>query len=73
MACWPGLEVRELAKASMTELARQTGGAVALGAFDGDAMTYVEAVHGSSALYLRLPSATAPAWTAPWGAPTSPA
>ena len=34
-----GLEVRELAKASMTELARQTGGAVALGAFDGDAMT----------------------------------
>ena len=50
-----GLEVRELAKASMTELARQTGGAVALGAFDGDAMTYVEAVHGSSALYLRLP------------------
>jgi DNA-binding IclR family transcriptional regulator len=44
-----GLEVRELAKASMTELARGTGGAVALGAFDGDAM------HGSSALYLRLP------------------
>ena len=50
-----GLEVRELAKASMTELARDTGGAVALGAFDGDAMTYVEAIHGSSALYLRLP------------------
>lgn len=50
-----GLEVRELAKASMTELARATGGAVALGAFDGDAMTYVEAIHGSSALYLRLP------------------
>ncbi|MGE8615119.1 MAG: IclR family transcriptional regulator [Achromobacter veterisilvae] len=50
-----GLEVRELAKASMTELARGTGGAVALGAFDGDAMTYVEAIHGSSALYLRLP------------------
>lgn len=50
-----GLEVRELAKTSMTELARDTGGAVALGAFDGDAMTYVEAIHGSSALYLRLP------------------
>ncbi|MGE8655520.1 MAG: IclR family transcriptional regulator [Achromobacter sp.] len=50
-----GLEVRELAKASMTDLARNTGGAVALGAFDGDAMTYVEAIHGSSALYLRLP------------------
>lgn len=50
-----GLEVRELAKASMTDLARDTGGAVALGAFDGDAMTYVEAIHGSSALYLRLP------------------
>ncbi|MGE6914965.1 IclR family transcriptional regulator [Achromobacter kerstersii] len=50
-----GLEVRELAKSSMTDLARDTGGAVALGAFDGDAMTYVEAIHGSSALYLRLP------------------
>ncbi|WP_312429601.1 IclR family transcriptional regulator [Achromobacter sp.] len=50
-----GLEVRELAKASMADLARETGGAVALGAFDGDAMTYVEAIHGSSALYLRLP------------------
>lgn len=50
-----GLEVRELAKASMSDLARETGGAVALGAFDGDAMTYVEAIHGSSALYLRLP------------------
>ena len=35
----------------MTDLARETGGAVALGAFDGDAMTYVEAIHGSSALY----------------------
>ena len=50
-----GLEVRALAKVSMTDLARETGGAVALGAFDGDAMTYVEAIHGSSALYLRLP------------------
>lgn len=50
-----GLEVRDLAKASMSELAQNTGGAVALGAFDGDAMAYVEAIHGSSALYLRLP------------------
>ncbi|MBV7487028.1 IclR family transcriptional regulator [Bordetella sp. BOR01] len=50
-----GLEVRELAKASMAQLARDTGGAVALGAFDGDAMVYVEAIHGSSELYLRLP------------------
>lgn len=50
-----GLEVRELAKASMVQLARETGGAVALGTFDGDAMVYVEAIHGSSELYLRLP------------------
>jgi len=50
-----GLEVRELAKGAMARLARETGGAVALGAFDGDAMVYLEAVHGSSALYLRLP------------------
>ena len=50
-----GLEVRELARASMAQLARDTGGAVALGAFDGDAMVYVEAIHGSSELYLRLP------------------
>ncbi|MEN7519460.1 IclR family transcriptional regulator [Bordetella pertussis] len=49
------LEVRELAKAGMSELAVQTGGAVALGAFDNDAMVYVEAMHGSPALYLRLP------------------
>ncbi|WP_458339438.1 IclR family transcriptional regulator domain-containing protein, partial [Bordetella pertussis] len=41
------LEVRELAKAGMSELAVQTGGAVALGAFDNDAMVYVEAMHGS--------------------------
>src|SRR5690606_38096876 len=40
---------------SMAQLARNTGGAVALGAFDGDAMVYVEAIHGSSPLYLRLP------------------
>lgn len=50
-----GLEVRELARASMAQLARDTGGAVALGAFDGDAMVYIEALHGSSELYLRLP------------------
>ena len=68
-----GLEVRELAKASMTELARQTGGAVALGAFDGDAMTYVEAVHGSSALYLRLPVGYRASLDSAMGAPTSPA
>jgi DNA-binding IclR family transcriptional regulator len=50
-----GLEIRHLAKPSMLALAQETGGAVALGAFDGDAMAYVEAIHGSSALYLRLP------------------
>ncbi len=49
------LEVRQLARPLMEELAQATGAAVALGAFDGHAMTYVEAVHGSSALYLRLP------------------
>lgn len=49
------LEVRQLARPLMQELAHATGGAVALGAFDGTAMAYVEAVHGSSALYLRLP------------------
>lgn len=50
-----GLAIRDLAKADMTALAAETGAAVALGAFDGDAMVYVEAIHGSSALYLRLP------------------
>lgn len=50
-----GLEVRELARSAMAGLAQDTGGAVALGALDGDAMVYLEAVHGSSALYLRLP------------------
>lgn len=49
------LEVRQLARPLMEDLARATGGAVALGAFDGTAMAYVEAVHGSTALYLRLP------------------
>ncbi|OZI22924.1 IclR family transcriptional regulator [Bordetella genomosp. 7] len=50
-----GLEVRELARDSMLQLAKATGAAVALGAFDGDAMVYIEAIHGSSELYLRLP------------------
>lgn len=50
-----GLEVRQLAKPAMQSLAQQTGGALALGTCDGDAMAYVEAIHGSSALYLRLP------------------
>lgn len=50
-----GLAIRDLAKADMTALAAETGAAVALGTFDGDAMVYVEAIHGSSALYLRLP------------------
>lgn len=49
------LEVRQLARPLMEELAQATGAAVALGTFDGEAMTYVDAVHGSSALYLRLP------------------
>jgi len=49
------LELRHLAHPCMVELAQETGGAVALGVFDTDAMLYVEAVHGSDALYLRLP------------------
>jgi len=50
-----GLDVREQARPAMQLLARDTGAAVALGTFDGDAMAYIEAVHGSNALYLRLP------------------
>lgn len=50
-----GLAIRDLAKADMHALAAQTGAAIALGTFDGDAMVYVEAIHGSSSLYLRLP------------------
>lgn len=53
--CLANLDVRSLARPLMEELARETGAAVALGVFDGRAMVYVEAVHGSSALYLRLP------------------
>jgi DNA-binding IclR family transcriptional regulator len=49
------LEMRQLARPVMEELAKETGAAVALGAFDGRAMTYIEAIHGSSALVLRLP------------------
>lgn len=53
--CLANLEVRALARPLMETLARETGAAVALGTFDGRAMVYVEAIHGSSALYLRLP------------------
>jgi DNA-binding IclR family transcriptional regulator len=53
--CLANLEVRQLARPLMEDLAQATGAAVALGAFDGEAMTYVDAVHGSAALYLRLP------------------
>ncbi len=49
------LDVRHLARPCMDSLALETGAAVALGTFDGDAMLYVEAVHGSASLYLRLP------------------
>lgn len=49
------LEVRELVRPCMEALARETGAAVALGAFDGERMTYLEALHGSPELYLRLP------------------
>ena len=53
--CLANLEVRATARPLMEELARETGAAIALGVFDGRGMVYVEAVHGSSALYLRLP------------------
>ncbi|OWT65644.1 IclR family transcriptional regulator [Candidimonas nitroreducens] len=53
--CLASLEVREVARPLMEALAQTTGGAVALGAFDGQSMAYIDAVHGSSALYLRLP------------------
>ena len=53
--CLANLEVRQLARPLMDKLAQATGAAVALGAFDGESMTYVDAVHGSAALYLRLP------------------
>jgi len=54
--CLASLEVRQVARPLMEDLARDTGAAVALGVFDGQSMTYVDAVHGSSALYLRLPT-----------------
>ena len=53
--CLANLEVRSVARPLMEALAHETGAAVALGVFDGRAMVYVDAVHGSSALYLRLP------------------
>lgn len=53
--CLANLEVRATARPFMEELAAETGAAIALGVFDGREMVYVEAVHGSSALYLRLP------------------
>lgn len=52
--CLASLEVRQLARPFMEELARTSGAAIALGTFDGTSMTYIETVHGSSALYLRL-------------------
>src|SRR5690606_17144955 len=54
--CLANLEVRSVARPLMESLAHETGAAVALGVFDGRAMVYVDAVHGSSALYLRLPA-----------------
>ena len=53
--CLANLEVRQLARPLMEKLAQATGAAVALGAFDGESMIYVDAIHGSAALYLRLP------------------
>src|SRR5690606_5500220 len=53
--CLANLEVRSTARPLMEELARETGAAIELGVVDGRGMVYVEAVHGSSALYLRLP------------------
>lgn len=50
-----GLDIRQVARPAMEQLAAACGGAVALGVFDRDAMTYLEAVHGSPQLYLRLP------------------
>lgn len=53
--CLASLEVRQVARPLMEQLAQATGAAVALGVFDGQFMAYVDAVHGSAALYLRLP------------------
>lgn len=52
--CLASLEVRQLARPFMEELAQASGAAIALGTFDGTSMTYIETVHGSPALYLRL-------------------
>ena len=50
-----GMEIRHLARPVMARLAEDSGAAVALGVFDRDAMTYIEAIHSSPHLYLRLP------------------
>ena len=50
-----GMEMRALAQPIMQRLATETQAAVALGVYDQGAMTYIEAIHGSPALYLRLP------------------
>lgn len=50
-----GMEMRTLAQPIMQTLAAETQAAVALGVYDQGAMTYIEAIHGSPALYLRLP------------------
>jgi len=49
------LEIRVLARPLMETMARETGASVSLGAYDGQAMTYLETIHGPSALFLRVP------------------
>ena len=48
------LDVRELVRPQLQALATTTRAAVALGVFDGQNMTYLDAVHGSDDLFLRL-------------------
>lgn len=52
--CLASLDVRDLARPLLDNIAQKTGAAVAIGAFDGQHMVYLDAVHGSSTLYLRL-------------------
>src|SRR5690625_4466683 len=52
--CLASLDVRELVRPQLQALAATTGAAVALGVFDGQSMTYLDAVHGSEDLFLRL-------------------
>jgi len=52
--CLASLEVRDLARPILDNIAQKTGAAIAIGAFDGQYMVYLDAVHGSSMLYLRL-------------------